>query len=148
DFLLARKMMKEALRLFREAERRTRAKPAPGARQEARREAKSLLADARKWEDQAATSILDHARILCATTTGLDASMLGGRRFDLAVIDDGCQSTEAGSWIPLLRCDRVVLAGDHCQLPPPVVSREAAAGGFDRSLFERGLHHLRPPTAP
>lgn len=147
DFLLARKMMKEALRLFREADRRTRAKPAPGARQEARREAKSLLADARKWEDKAATNILDHARILCATTTGLDASMLGGRRFDLAVIDEACQSTEPGSWIPLLRCDRVVLAGDHCQLPPTVVSREAAAGGFDRSLFERVIADLGPEIA-
>jgi superfamily I DNA and/or RNA helicase len=147
DFLLARKMMKEALQLFREADRRTRAKPAPGARQAARREATSLLADARKWEDQAATSILDHARILCATTTGLDASMLGDRRFDLAVIDEACQSTEPGSWIPLLRCDRVVLAGDHCQLPPTVVSREAAAGGFDRSLFERVLGDLGPHIA-
>jgi superfamily I DNA and/or RNA helicase len=147
DFQLARRMMKEALRLFREADRRTRAKPAPGARQEARREAKRLLADARKWEDRAATNILDHARILCATTTGLDASMLGERRFDLAVIDEACQSTEPGSWIPLLRCDRVVLAGDHCQLPPTVVSREAAAGGFDRSLFERVFDDLGPQIA-
>jgi superfamily I DNA and/or RNA helicase len=147
DFLLARKLMKEALRLFHQADRRTRAKPLPGARQEARREAKSLLADARKWEDQAATSILDHARIVCATTTGLDAAMLGGRHFDLAVIDEASQSTEPGSWIPLLRCDRVVLAGDHCQLPPTVVSREAAAGGFDRSLFERVLADLGPTIA-
>lgn len=147
DFLQARRMVKQALHLFRQADRHTRARPAPGARQEARREAKSLLADARKWEDQAATSILDHARILCATTTGLDAAMLGGRRFDLAVIDEACQSTEPGSWIPLLRCDRVVLAGDHCQLPPTVVSREAAAGGFDRSLFERVLSDVGPHIA-
>jgi ATP-dependent RNA/DNA helicase IGHMBP2 len=147
DFLLARKMMKEALRLFREADRRTRAKPAPGARQEARREAKSLLADARKQEDQAATNILDTARIVCATTTGLDGSMLGARRFDLAVIDEACQSTEPGSWIPLLRCDRVVLAGDHCQLPPTVVSREAAGAGFHRSLFERLMADLGPQIA-
>jgi superfamily I DNA and/or RNA helicase len=147
DFRLARKMMKEALQLFRQADRRTRAKPAPGARQEARREAKSLLADARKWEEQAATSILDRARILCATTTGLDAAMLGGRRFDLAVIDEASQSTEPGSWIPLLRCDRVVMAGDHCQLPPTVVSREAATGGFGRSLFERVLADVGPDIA-
>jgi superfamily I DNA and/or RNA helicase len=147
DFRQARKMMKEALQLFRQADRRTRAKPVPGARQDARREAKSLLADARKWEDQAATRILDQARILCATTTGLDAAMLGGRRFDLAVIDEASQSTEPGSWIPLLRCDRVVMAGDHCQLPPTVVSREAAAGGFGRSLFERTLANLGPHIA-
>ncbi len=147
DFRLARKMLKEALKLFREAERRTRAKPPPGARQEARREAKSLLADARKLEDQAAANILDTARVLCATTTGLDGAMLGARRFDLAVIDEACQSTEPGSWIPLLRVDRVVLAGDHCQLPPTVVSREAAAEGFHRSLFERLIADLGPHIA-
>jgi predicted DNA helicase len=62
---------------------------------------------------------------------------LGTRRFDLAVIDEACQSTEPGCWIPLLWCDRVVLAGDHCQLSPTVVSREAAAEGFDISLFEQ-----------
>jgi superfamily I DNA and/or RNA helicase len=142
DFRLARKLMKEALRLFREADRRTRAKPEPGARREARQEAKSLLADARRLEDQTARNILDTTRVLCATTTGLDGALLGTRRFDLAVIDEACQSTEPGSWIPLLRCDRVVLAGDHCQLPPTVVSREAAAEGFDRSLFERVLADL------
>lgn len=147
DFLLARKMIKDALRLFREADRRTRSKPEPGARQEARREAKSLLADARKWEDQAATRILDTARILCATTTGLDPTIIGTRRFDLAVIDEASQSTEPGSWIPLLRCDRVVLAGDDCQLPPTVVSREAAAEGFHVSLFERIRSELGPEVA-
>jgi ATP-dependent RNA/DNA helicase IGHMBP2 len=53
------------------------------------------------------------------------------------VIDEACQSTEPGCWIPLLRCDRVVLAGDHCQLPPTVLSREAAREGFGVSLLER-----------
>lgn len=147
DYRIARKMMKEALRLFREADRYTRAKPPPGAKQEARQEAKGLLAEARRMEDRAAANLLDSARILCATTTGLDGAMLGSRRFDLAVIDEACQSTEPGCWIPLLRCDRVVLAGDHCQLPPTVVSREATAGGFHRSLFERVLADLGPGVA-
>ena len=147
DVRLSRKMVKEALGLFRQADRHTRAKPAPGARQEARREAKSLMADARKLEDQAAQRILDGADILCATTTGLDSAILGTRRFDLAVIDEACQSTEPGSWIPLLRCDRVVLAGDHCQLPPTVISRAAVDEHFDRSLFERVIADLGPHIA-
>src|SRR5207245_976709 len=46
-------------------------------------------------------------------------------------------STEPGCWIPLLRAGRVVLAGDHCQLPPTVVSRAAAAEGYGVSLMER-----------
>jgi len=147
DLRLSRRMLKEALGLFRQADRRTRAKPAPGARHAARAEAKSLLADARKLEDQVAQRILDGADVLCATTTGLDSALLGTRRFGLAVIDEACQSTEPGCWIPLLRCDRVVLAGDHWQLPPTVVSRDAVDQGFDRSLFERVLGDLGPGVA-
>ncbi len=147
DVRLARKFVKQAVGLFREAERRTRAAPKPGARRQLRDDAKSLLADARRMEMQAVDSILDSARVLCATTTGLDSKVLGDRRFDLAVIDEACQSTEPGCWIPLLRCDRAVLAGDHCQLPPTVVSREAAEGGFGVSLFERLMALYGPPLA-
>jgi ATP-dependent RNA/DNA helicase IGHMBP2 len=137
DVRLARKLVKQAMMLFREANRYTRAAPKPGARRQLREDAKSLLADARKLERQAVESILDSSRVLCATTTALDSQILGARRFDLAVIDEACQSTEPGCWMPLLRCDRVVLAGDHCQLPPTIVSQDAAAEGFGTSLFQR-----------
>ena len=139
DVRLSRKLVKEAMGLFRQAGRYTRARPEPGARQEARSKAKSLLADARRLEAQAVQQILDTADVLCVTTTGLNSRFLGTRRFDLAVIDEACQSTEPGCWIPLPWCDRVVLAGDHCQLPPTVVSPEAAAQGLSTSLFERFL---------
>ncbi len=137
DVRLARKLVKEAMTLFRQAGRHTRARPAPGARQEARQEAKSLLDDARRLESQAVDHILDTADVLCATTTGLTSDLIGVRQFDLGVIDEACQSVEPGCWIPLLWCDRVVLAGDHCQLPPTVVSQQAAAEGLGVSLFER-----------
>jgi predicted DNA helicase len=147
DVRLARKFVKQALSLFREADRHTRAAPKPGARRQLREDAKSLLADARRLEMQAVDSILDSASVLCATTTGLDSQVLGARHFDLAVIDEACQSTEPGCWLPLLRCDRVVLAGDHCQLPPTVVSQEAAAEGFSVSLFERLMALYGRPIA-
>ncbi len=137
DVRLARKLVKDALALFRRASRATRAKPEPGARREMRTEAKSLLADARRLEAQAVEHILDTADILCATTTGLDGELLGARQFDLVVIDEACQSTEPGCWIPVLRAGRVVLAGDHCQLPPTVLSGEADRQGFSVSLFQR-----------
>ncbi len=137
DVRLARKLVKEALALFRRAERHTRAKPEPGARREIRSEAKLLLSDARRLEAQAVEHILDTADILCATTTGLDDDLLAGRQFDLAVIDEACQSTEPGCWIPLVRARRVVLAGDHRQLPPTVLSAEAGRQQFGVSLFER-----------
>jgi len=133
----ARKLVREAFALFRQAKKYTRAKPEPGARREMRQEAKELLADARRMEAQVVEGLLYSADILCATTTGIDSEVLGQRQFDLVVIDEACQSTEPGCWIPLLRGERVVLAGDHCQLPPTVVSREAAEQGYGVSLFER-----------
>ena len=147
DVKLARKLVKQAMSLFREAGKQRRTAPKPGERRQLRDDARSLLADARRMEQQAVESILDSAAVICATTTGIDSQLLGPRRFDLVVIDEACQSTEPGCWIPLLRGDRLVLAGDHCQLPPTVVSQEAAAEGFGTSLFERLIGHYGPDIA-
>jgi ATP-dependent RNA/DNA helicase IGHMBP2 len=137
DMKVARRLVKEAHQLRSKADRFTRAKPLPGAKREMRQEARELIADARRLEDQVATSILDHATVVCATLTGIDPRILGERQFDLAVIDEAGQATEPICWIPLLRSDRLVLAGDPFQLPPTVVSPEALKGGFAVSLLER-----------
>jgi superfamily I DNA and/or RNA helicase len=137
DVRQARRFAKEAFALFRKAGKWTRAKPAPGARREQREEARALLADSRRMEAQAVEHVLDKAPILCATTTGLDGELIGSRRFDLLVIDEACQTTEPGCWVPLCRSAKVVLAGDHRQLPPTVLSPEAARLGFGVSLLER-----------
>jgi superfamily I DNA and/or RNA helicase len=137
DMRQARRLVKDAFALFRQASKFTRAKPEPGYRRDLRQEARALLADARKLENQALERILDETPILCSTTTALDSEVIGQRRFDLVVIDEACQSTEPGCWIPLLRADRVVLAGDHCQLPPTILSADAARQGFGISLLER-----------
>jgi superfamily I DNA and/or RNA helicase len=133
---IVRDMLREAEGLFRKAGKFTRARPAPGAKQEMRREARRLKSDARLLEQHAVQSVLDRADVVCATTT-LNEELLGDRRFGLAVIDEACQSTEPGCWIPLLRADRIVLAGDHCQLPPTVLSKPAAREGLATSLLER-----------
>lgn len=137
DVRLARKLVRQSRALFDKAGKYTRAKPAPGARRELRQEARSLLADARRMESQAVEQILDRADVLCATLTGLDSEVLGQRRFALAVIDEACQAVEPSCWIALARCDRVVLAGDHCQLPPTIISPEADREGLGVSLLER-----------
>jgi len=142
DVRLARKLIREAFALRDKAGKHTRAKPEPGARRGLREEAKQLVHDAKRLEAQAVQQILDQSDILCATLTGLDTDVLGNRTFDLAVVDEACQATEPSCWIPVLRCDRIVLAGDHCQLPPTVVSREAARQGFNVSLLERLMHHF------
>jgi ATP-dependent RNA/DNA helicase IGHMBP2 len=142
DARQARKTARDAFALFRQADKWTRAKPAPGEKAALRREAKDLLAEARRLEGLAAERVLDEARIICATLTGLDSQVLGQRRFTVAVIDEACQAAEPAAWVPLLRVDRLVLAGDHCQLPPTIISNEAAEEGLAVSLPERliGLH--------
>jgi ATP-dependent RNA/DNA helicase IGHMBP2 len=142
DARQARKTARDAFALFRQADKWTRAKPQPGEKAALRREAKEMLAEARRLETLAVERILDEARIICATLTGLDSKVLGQRRFSVAVIDEACQATEPAAWVPLLRVDRLVLAGDHCQLPPTIISNEAADEGLAISLQERliGLH--------
>ena len=133
-----RDMLREAEQIFRRCDKWTRAKPQRGQKQEMRREAKRLQGDARMLERQAVNSILDRAHVICATTT-FNEEMLGDRWFDLAVIDEACQSTEPGCWVPLLRSDKIILAGDHQQLPPTVLSAEAAREGFAKSMMEREI---------
>ena len=137
DLKLAREWTKQAWTLRRQAGKFTRTAPERGARNEQRAEAKRLLADARKMEERLVAHLLDSATVVCATLTGLDDELLGSLQFDLAVIDEAAQTTEPACWIPLLRAKRLVLAGDHCQLPPTILSSEAQRLGFDLSLMLR-----------
>ena len=137
DARQAKKLAKQARELFRKADKWTKAKPVPGEKQSLRSEAKQLLADARRLEQLAVERVLNDASVIGATLTGVTSDILGQRQFDLAVIDEACQSTEPASWIPLLRSNRVVLAGDPCQLPPTILSAEAADRGLAVSLMER-----------
>ncbi len=129
-------MLREAEKISRKASKFTRAKPLPGQRNELRQESRRLRDDAKVFERQVIANILDRADVICATTN-FDPEILGNRHFDLAVIDEACQSTEPGCWPVVLRAERIVLAGDHCQLPPTIISSEAAAQGFSVSLMER-----------
>jgi superfamily I DNA and/or RNA helicase len=136
---IAAGLVEEALALRRDAARR-RGRRGPGRFSESRgkeRDARALLAEARALEDRAEAEVLDRAQVVLATLTGLDTRALAGRRFDLAVLDEATQATEPASVLALLRADRAVLAGDHLQLPPTILSAEAQAGGLGVSLFER-----------
>jgi ATP-dependent RNA/DNA helicase IGHMBP2 len=137
EMRLVDKLTREAYALQMRASKYTRARPEPGARRAMRQEAKAMLADARQMEAQVVERLLDAAPILCVTTTGLDQNVIGRRVFDWCVMDEASQSTEPGAWVPLQFARRLVLAGDHCQLPPTVVSPQAAAEGFGISLMER-----------
>ena len=133
---VVREMYREAEVLFKKAGKWTRHRPVRGEKAALRDEAKQLKKHARLMEKQAIEQILSRAKIICATTT-FNEDLLQDKWFDMVVIDEACQSTEPGCWVPILKADKIVLAGDHKQLPPTVLSREAAAEGFALSLLER-----------
>lgn len=129
-------MYREAEVLFKKAGKWTRHRPVRGEKAALRDEAKQLKQHAKLMEKQAVEQILSRAKIICATTT-FNEDLLEDKWFDMLVIDEACQSTEPGCWVPILKADKIVLAGDHKQLPPTVLSREAAGQGFALSLLER-----------
>lgn len=131
-----REMRREAELLSSKAGRWTRAKPVPGAREDLKQEARRLRNDAKIFEQQIINTKLDRADVICATTN-YDPEILGDRTFDLGVIDEACQSTEPGYWPVVLRVEKLVLAGDHCQLPPTVLSTQANLEGLSKSMMER-----------
>jgi ATP-dependent RNA/DNA helicase IGHMBP2 len=133
----AKKLRREARDLRRKLGKWSRATPDRGERREQRWEAKQLVKEARRLERQAAQRVIDGARVLCSTLTGLNDRLLGERRFDLVVVDEACQSVEPACWIPMQRGDRVIFAGDHCQLPATIISQKAQRAGLGISLPER-----------
>lgn len=147
DMRLARKITREAFTLRAQASKYTRARPEPGSRQALRQEARQMLADARKIEDQIIERLIRTTPIVCATTTGLDGRHLGKRVFDWCILDEASQGTEPVSWIPLQYANRLILAGDPFQLPPTILSTEAIAGGLNISLMERLMNQLGSTVA-
>lgn len=87
--------------------------------------------------------LFDSCRVVASTLAGSAHPLMAGRHFHTLFIDEAAQALEAACWIALARCDRVVLAGDHCQLPPTVKSPEALRGGLGHTLMER-LAKTRP----
>ncbi len=137
---IIREMQREIDSLHHQADRHTRARPAPGMRRSLRQEAKHLKSSIRLLELQAIDHIIERADCICATTA-FDTRVLADHFFDLCIIDEACQCVEPGCWQPIAHSQRVVLAGDHCQLPPTIISETAAQEGFGLSLLER-LHQL------
>jgi len=143
DMRAIQKLMKEAHALRRQSGKWTRAKPERGARQSMRAESRTMLSDARRMEDQLVERVLDSAQVICATLTGLNPRFLGKRTFELCIIDEAAQSTEPTCWMPLRHSQRIILAGDQCQLPPTIISQKAVAEGFSLSLMERLMQRDR-----
>lgn len=109
-------------------------------------EARLLKSDADMLEFYIVNDVLQQAQAICCTLVGASHPVLRGRKFKTVFIDEAAQSLEAACWIPMLRAHRIILAGDHCQLPPTIKSNEAAKAGLAVTLFERGIEK-HPQTA-
>jgi ATP-dependent RNA/DNA helicase IGHMBP2 len=124
----------------------------PKARSQDKRAAyqqiKSLRKEVRVREEKVVQELLTSANVVLATTVGASAGVLekitnashdgNPTGFDLVIIDEAAQALEASCWIPILRGKKVVLAGDHKQLPPTIKSKDQkVTAGLSNTLFER-----------
>ncbi|HZX75401.1 MAG TPA: AAA domain-containing protein, partial [Cyclobacteriaceae bacterium] len=102
-------------------------------------EARALKADADLLEFYIINDLLNSSEVICSTLVGSSHPVLRKRKYKTVFIDEAGQALEPACWIPLLKVERVILAGDHCQLPPTIKSNEAATQGLARTLFEKGI---------
>ncbi|QDT01900.1 RecBCD enzyme subunit RecD [Rubripirellula lacrimiformis] len=131
-----RDMRREVQQLMKAASKDFRGKDGHRNRREIMAEAGQLRGQIRGLERSIIRGVLDRADVVCTTTT-VDDDLLGDREFDTVVMDEACQSTLPSIWQAVLRADRLILGGDHQQLPPTVLSAEAATAGLRESLMQR-----------
>lgn len=116
-----------------------------GERDGLRNHLSRLRARATELEIRIDSRLFSEARVIACTLVGAANRVLERKRFSSLFIDEAAQAVEAACWIAITRADRVILAGDHCQLPPVIKCMEAARGGLDRTLLEKVVA-TRPET--
>lgn len=109
-------------------------------------EVKSLKADADVLEFYITNNLIEKSDVIACTLVGSSHYTLRGRKFKNVFIDEAAQSLEPACWIPLLKADRIIFAGDHQQLPPTIKSFEAAKAGLSETLMEKCIKR-QPFTA-
>ena len=97
----------------------------------------SLKSRATELEIRINSELFGEARVIASTLVGSANRLLDGQKFGTLFIDEAAQALEAACWIPMRRVSRVILAGDHCQLPPTVKSIAALKAGLGITLMER-----------
>jgi len=100
-------------------------------------EAKNCIKEARLLEDFIVDSLFNEAQVICCTPVTSNNRSLAKKTFDTLFFDEASQALEPMVWIPLIKCKRLILCGDHCQLPPVVKSKEAMKEGLSITLLDR-----------
>ncbi len=111
-----------------------------------REQRRMLFAEASKLKDEAehlefyiVNGILSSAQVIASTLVGANNYQLKGMRFETVFMDEAAQALEPAAWIPILKSDKVIFAGDHFQLPPTIKSFDAARNGLEVTLFEKAI---------
>ena len=105
-------------------------------RENTRQKINSLKDRATELEIRINEALFGEARVIACTLVSSANRILTGRKFSTLFIDEAAQALEPACWIAIRKADRVILAGDYCQLPPTIKCMEAARGGLDRTLMQ------------
>jgi ATP-dependent RNA/DNA helicase IGHMBP2 len=100
-------------------------------------EAHNIFRASDNMEQYIIKDIIANAQVITATLVGSNHSTVQHLRYETVVIDEAGQAVEPACWIPILKGKRLIMAGDHCQLPPTIKSTEAANKGLSTTLLEK-----------
>jgi ATP-dependent RNA/DNA helicase IGHMBP2 len=100
-------------------------------------EAHKIMKAIANTEQYIMDDLLDKAQVITATLVGASHYTVRDRKFDTVVIDEAGQALEPACWIPILKAQKLILAGDHCQLSPTIKSNAAAKAGLSTTLLEK-----------
>ena len=102
-------------------------------------EARNIMKQVEQTEQYIVDDLLNRAQVITATPVGANHYTVRHLQYDVAVIDEAGQALEPSCWIPVLKARKLVMAGDHCQLPPTIISDEAAKKGLSKTLMEKNV---------
>lgn len=104
-------------------------------------EARNCIKESRLLEDYIVNSLFENAQVISCTPVASSNKALANKQFSTLFFDEASQALEAISWIPLLKCKRVIFSGDHFQLPPVVKSSKARQEGLAETMLDRCIKH-------
>lgn len=100
-------------------------------------EARRLRKEIDRIQDYILEDILAKVQIVTATLVGANHFTIRDRKYATVIIDEAAQALEPACWIPILKASKLVIAGDHLQLPPTVKSHSNMREGLHNTLFEK-----------
>ncbi|MFY0254567.1 AAA domain-containing protein [Chitinophaga sp. 30R24] len=102
-------------------------------------EARKIMKEVANTEQYIIDDLISKAQVITATLVGANHYTVQQLQYGTVVIDEAGQALEPACWIPILKAQKVILAGDHCQLPPTIKSEEAAHNGLSDTLLEKNV---------